>query len=207
MAGGNIIGPVILLLFFVVPALVKKILSMVQEQAKPDQGERGTYEATPDEIADFLRSIERGRAQAQPEAGPRPAAGEPGRPAGGVAMQVPEAPAAPAMPEAAALVRPTLRRPARAPKQRAEAPARAASAGRARTAKPRKRTRRTRRPAQQAPRTAKARPAKKGKGVRAVVPAKRAPATPRSAADLRQAVIWSEILGPPVSVRRRRGRK
>jgi len=195
-----------LLIFLIVVggSVLRKILEHLSQQVRTMPPEEEEYEATPEEIREFLRSLEgRQAAGAEPGAAPQPRPELEALPPKGRLLVDAQAPAAPAELEprleplrpAAAPVRPETGFPAPAPARARARPARRAAPARAR-----------RRPERETPLP---RPLEQ-----ALAPAKQpAPEAPRRRGasvqdlrgwDLRQAVIWSEILGPPLSMRRRR---
>jgi hypothetical protein len=178
---GNIIFIVIVVVVFAA-SIIKKLKEMVEGQVERGQDVRVDYEATPAEIQDFLRSITAGQRQEvnveAPPAAPQPAqvrrqARPAEAPAGRSFWDALEGPV-PAAPAAAAPVTPKA-----APRRR-KRPRREPAAPPAQAVKP---------PEAPAPEKAKA----------------AAGLTPLAlkGMDLKQAFAWSEILAPPVALRRR----
>lgn len=170
----------IFVLVFVFGGAIKKFIERLNEQGQAGRRPRADFEATPDELAEFLRGLSAAR---------RPAARAEARPAAPDRFWE----ALPAEPEPE-----TLRTALMA------APAATAPAARPRPAEPRRR----RRPAA----SRRARPAESGRPTAEAVPAeaaKAAAAFPLAlrGMGLRNAVVWSEVLGPPVALRQRRGRR
>jgi hypothetical protein len=150
---------IIVVVVFLFGGLIKRMLEALQEQARVERGPEPDWEASPEQIREFLQSLE---GEEQPEApaperaavqAPRPRAAQP---AEEVSFRPPSAPRGRARPE-----RPPARR-----RRRAEAP----------------------------PTPAKAEPPH---------PPAITAEDPREF-DLRKAVVWAEILGRPVSLRRDR---
>ncbi len=214
------IRTIILIMIFgsmVVRAILKKLTEAQAEQPRGQGQGETVYEASPDEVRDFLRSLSgapgpRPGAAAQPgEVAPR-AVGEPER------MAVGRGPALDALDVfEVAPVRQAPQRPERAlfpwdehPPERPVAepaqPRRPAVPRPVEEATPPPRVRRrrakpkARKKAEQAPKPAKARVPAVAKKAAAVTP------LALRGFGLKQAVVWSEILGPPVSRRHGRGR-
>ncbi len=168
----------ILFIIFIVVVLfggaVKKLLDRLQEQVAAQGRDRVDYEASPEQVMEFLEGL---RTEQQPQVGGQ------------------EAPVGEGLREARA--RPELPRPIVAsPQLERQAPSPLPLPRVAPRKRPRRRA--------EAPSAAGARRKKEP----ALPPQaqKAAAVTPLAlrGTDLRQAVIWSEILGPPVSVRRSR---
>lgn len=170
----------ILFIIFIVVVLfggaVKKLLDKLQEQVAAQGRDRIDYEASPEQVMEFLEGL---RTAQQPQVGGQEA------PAGEGLREVR---ARPELPKPI-VVPPQLERQAPSPPQQPRVA-------------PRKRPRRRV--------AAPSAPGARRKKEAAVPPqARRAAAvTPLAlrGTGLRQAVVWSEILGPPVSVRRSRQR-
>ena len=191
-------------------AIMKKTKEASSAQRPDGATDKTVYEATPDEVRDFLRSLSGGPAgrpvgqpaagqqrvapgQQRMAAGPAPAAGVQDVLDGAALQQAPPRPEPAPFPwdehpPAVQAAQPAQRRRPAGPPPVQEQPA------------PRVRRRKAK-PAAKKPKRAR-------KAVKAEVPpvAKKAAAvTPLALRrfGLKQAVVWAEILGPPVSLRRR----
>ena len=159
---GDVVGVVILLLI-VVGSLVKKAVEAAGQAGAQQAGQKGAFEASASQIADFLRGLD-GQRQAKPAAVAAPEEGPRGPSLrSDVAARRARGAVLPAAPEAAA---PTERR---------------------------RRARRPARPRLQPAETARSETVQTVAGVGL-------PAAGRH--GLRAAVVWSEVLGRPVSLRR-----
>lgn len=182
--------------------LLKKATEAAGRDAARTRGQPPDYRASAQEIKEFLRNLQRGR---QPAAQvPSPAAQAPGELVVPIEMLEPSAlvleaePVAAARPAAAGLdIAPVL-----------EVPAEARPVARVRRRKPPDRARARPKPAPvaatpvQAPKEG---PVPAAAAAAAAVAAAGMPVALRRL-GLREAVVWSEILGPPLGLRRLRGR-
>ena len=199
--------PIIVILVFIGIGILRKLMEYASRQAGEEGGPAEDYETPPDEVRRFLEEIRSARqpmapvpaAQAEPRA-PTPMeqlfgsfarAQEPGEPVvielepALEAVQVEEPPAqaprmgAPEQPRAAIVPVPTPRKPRRKPARRKKRPSRKPVTAR------------------REPEPAKPE-AKKPADIKALKTGR---------LTLRQAVIWSEILGTPVGLRRYKGHR
>lgn len=196
---GDVVVPIVIVLLFLLSGL-KKILEAAQEQGGEGSGGRGEYEASASEVQDFLRGLEQAQKQQgeqRVQADLQERAGGPRRAAGGAVTPeqagIPDQGSTfwqePSREEAE-----TAEREAEQARQRAEKRRRAAEE---RLARARKQAERERRKRQGAGPEAAMESAEGGEGQK--VPTVTAQGLKRI--DLKQAVIWSEILGPPVGRR------
>ncbi|MHC5034488.1 MAG: hypothetical protein ACYTFZ_05590 [Planctomycetota bacterium] len=195
-----------IIVFSVLGRGLKRLMERVAEQADTRQGRGEAYEATPEEVSAFLRSLEVARRPTVRADAQAPAAAAP------TALGVLEA-AELVVPQQA----PRRQRAPLPPQQVPQVPARPAGVPREREGRPAQRpsVRRVPRPE----RAASARRRRPERRTEAPAPAARAPKAPAEALkaaavtplalrglSLRQAVVWSEILGAPISLRRLRRR-
>ncbi|MHC4592051.1 MAG: hypothetical protein ACYS8L_05065 [Planctomycetota bacterium] len=200
-----------IIVFSVLGRGLKRLMERAAEQTDARQGRGGAYEATPEEVRTFLRSLEAAR-QPQVRADAQAPAAAPHTTLGVL--------------EAAELVVPQrapVRQRARLPAQQVpQAPVRPVEVPREREGRPARRpavrrvarmeravSTRGRRPERQAAAPARAVRAQKARPAKAPAEALKAAAvTPLAlrGLSLRQAVVWSEILGAPISLRRLRRR-
>jgi hypothetical protein len=167
---------VIFVLIFLGGSLVKRLLAGLSQQAAAEPGQKRVYEATPQEVREFLESLARPRAAQPPIRAEVPQEGPQGL------LTVVREQARPAVPPARQAVR---REPQPALRKRAP------------------------RPPRRAPERARVEPEPQPKP--AAVPARGPGIPPREApaalllalrgSELKKAVIWSEILAPPVALR------
>jgi hypothetical protein len=217
----TIVPLVLVVVFLLVSGGVKKLREMMEQQGEQQrQRPRADYEASPDEIREFIgRLSAAGMPQEQaappvpregpagariaveatePEVIPFPSLREPPRPVtGAVPLPALDGPRLRPVPVARPLPAQGAPRPsaARARRPRTQQPRRAAAAGV-----------RPRAPAAEGPKAPAVAPARQSpQRAPAVVP-KPSPGLPplSGSLSLKQAVIWSEILGSPVSLRRSR---
>jgi hypothetical protein len=168
---------------FVIGRVIKSIKGAAEQQAAAGADEEG-FEAAPEEIQEFLRSLTTAaqRRAAGAEGPPAVAVRREPRPVRAARQRAAQAPfwtpPPPVQPKPAA--RPTAKpQPSRASRKKRVAPRKS----------PPREVLAARPPAQTAPK-----PRRGGK----------APILALRGTDLKRAVVWSEILGPPVSLRRTR---
>jgi len=183
MNGG--IVPIIIVLVLVFSSAIKRLLERMQEQMGSEVDAPEGFEASPEEIRDFLASLQSGH-QRRAQAGP-------------AMSRVPDD-VLPMSPE----VRPRLMRgpaeeelllPMQEPMQAEDRPAGVVAPPRVEEQAERRATRPTRR--------RRPRRTERKKPVVATEVQKAAAVTPLAlrGMDLRKAIVWSEILGKPVSLR------
>jgi hypothetical protein len=182
--------------------LLKKATEAGGRDAARTRGQPPDYRASAQEIKEFLRNLQRGR---QPAAQvPAPAAQAPGELVVPIEMLEPSAPVLETQP--VAVVRPAAAGLDIAPVL--EVPAEARPVARVRRRKPpdRARARPKRAPVAATPVQApKEGPVPAAAAAAAAVAAAGMPVALRRL-GLREAVVWSEVLGPPLGLRRLRGR-
>jgi len=192
MGAGDAMILVIVVILLIVSGL-KKLVERAEEEGRPGpDGEEG-YEASTDQIRSFLESLQAPprRVPATPEEPPVQVAAAPEAPPVQVAVEPEEAPgrepalgaALPSMERRRVELPSTLGEQEATPARRVALPSEEAGERPRRTA-----LRRRRVPRQVAQ------------------PSQKAPSSLRSV-NLRHAVIWSEILGTPLSLRRKGGRR
>jgi len=173
----------IIVVLFVVLGLIKRALEHVSGQEEGRAGASRGYEATPDEVREFLESLRTAHRPAQAEAQP---------------MQEEAGPVRVALPQEQAQVLPpvggdVLERPFTVPDVE---PWRSPPATRRRRRAPAERTEARRRPV--------AAPKPEQPPGLPVAAAGLVPPLALKRMSLRDAIVWSEILGKPVSLRARR---
>jgi len=179
MGGGDAIILIIFVIIFVISGL-KRLLQMLAEQAEGERAQRPDVEATPTEIEEFLRGLQAARRQ-QPQARARQvAAPRAGRIAARAPAEAP--PAAPFWQEGG----PGAREPV--PQVRPT------------------RVQRRPEPKEPAPGPTPARERAEAAPAAAATPVAVTPAGLKRI-SLKDAIVWSEILGPPLSMRRGGGRR
>lgn len=197
---GEAIVPLIVIIIFALSGL-KKLLQSVAEQAQEGRGEdSGEYVASPSDLQDFLRGLE----QARREQGG--AAAQAGAGQGRAAEGAPQRRRRPQ--EGAARARGGGRQAAARRAERSLEVQQGATAFWEQTE-----AEETPPPPTEKKREEKPKPAVRAEAAaaRKAEPSRERPELPAltpeglKSADLRQAVIWSEILGPPVSKRPRPG--
>jgi len=190
---GNLV-PILIFLIIIFASGLKKLLQYLAQQAAAAKEEEGRYEAAPDQIREFLEQISGGQ-RAQP-----------GRPVVVGERVAPEILGAPVAlePMELELPQPTAPPARQVPRQEPERAELAPPLEPLGQPIPRRKTPRRARPRRRRPAAAR-RPEPRGKPA----PTETIMLTAFKGGkwDLRQAVIWSEILGTPIGLRRRLGHR
>jgi len=212
MDTSTIISLIVVAVFLLMGGGLKKVKEALSEQEAPQQKPRTDYEASPEEIKEFLRGLTAAqRQEVPPPAGPaaaREQALAPARQAVDLgeplATPLPATAVAPPGPVREGPVRVSAPRP---PRSAAPAPRRPGSKAPVASSElhgPRERLlARLKDALQQAP-VAPSGPPKDRRAPPAAVQAAAGMPVALRSLSLKQAVIWSEVLGAPVGIRRRR---